>query len=119
MQQELTEAHIPTWLKMRLGEAREGGGAEGHSYLDAGYHLGRYHIDDFCEDHDLLNPSVDEVQSQPTRVLRRIFRSEDHPRGELTDFVPLKHRRDFLVGVLAGAAEESPSDFWLSLVEEE
>jgi hypothetical protein len=119
MQQELMEAHIPTWLKIQLADARTGGRAPGHSYVDAGYHLGRYHIDDFCEDPDLLDPDVNEAETQPTRVLRRIFRSEEHPRGELTDFVPPKHRRDFLIGLLAGAAEEDPGDYWLSLLEKE
>ena len=72
--------------------------------------------DDFCEDSDLVYRADEaEVMSHPSRVLRRIFRSEDHPRGELTDFIPSKRRRRFLIGMLAGASEESPGDFWLNL----
>ena len=121
MEQELTNASLPTWLKMRLREAAgviRASDGELKDYADAGYHLGRYHLDDFCEDTDLVYQADEaEVMKQPSRVLRRIFRSEEYPRGELTDFVPRKHRRKFLVGLLAGASEESPGDFWLSRLE--
>jgi hypothetical protein len=115
MRRELENAHLPSWLKAKLFKLRTGSPDEGRSYLDVGYHFGRYHIDDFVDNRDILDEiSSDEALSRPSAVLRRIFASEAHPRGELTDFIPRNRRRDFLLGILAGANEESPGDYWLS-----
>src|SRR5271163_3804737 len=75
MKLELENAPLPTWLKMRLREAeRVIRGSDGRmkDYADAGYHLGRYHLDDFNEDRDLVyEADEDEVVGHPSRVLRR------------------------------------------------
>jgi hypothetical protein len=118
MRDKVLEAHIPTWLRIQLLSASRGRRADASdasSYLDTGYHLGRHHLDDFCEDLDRAYHTEErEVLNHPTRVLRRIFASDEHPRGELTDLIPLRRRRSFLLGVLAGVAEERPGDYWLS-----
>ena len=119
MQEQVSKAHIPTYLKTQLLSASKGSAGDMRSYLDVGYHLGRYHLDDFCEDLDLAyDATEDEVTEHPTRVLRRIFASEEHPRGELTDLIPLRRRRAFLFGILAGLSEEEPGDFWLLRAQE-
>jgi hypothetical protein len=43
MQRNLSDAHLPTWLKMRLCEARM---EEREKYLEAGWHTG-FHLDRF------------------------------------------------------------------------
>ncbi len=119
MENIVVHAHVPTWLRIKLFEAQRGGRKEeGCSYVDVGYHLGRYHLEDFCADEDhVFNADQHEVMRYPTTVLRRIFKSDEHPRGELTDLIPLERRREFLIGVLAGAGEDEPGAGWLSLVE--
>jgi hypothetical protein len=110
------EAHIPSYLKMKLLKLRAGELDEEHSYLDLGYHVGRYHLEDFCEDHSLVSEANEaEVIAHPSRVLRRIFASDEHPRGDFVDLIPHAHRRDFLLGILAGAVEDEPGEGWLAL----
>jgi hypothetical protein len=114
MEDQIPNAHIPSYLKHQLLSASKRHG-DMKSYLDVGYHMGRHHLDDFCEDLDRArNATEDEVMNHPTRVLRDIFSSEDHPRGELIELIPSPRRRAFLLGILAGLSEESPGDFWLS-----
>jgi hypothetical protein len=115
----IEEAHIPTWLKIKLLKLHAGERGDDRSYLDVGYHLGRHYLEDFCEDQALVSDAdEDEVLSQPTRVVRRIFASEPHPRGDLVDLIPANRRREFLIGVLAGACEDEPEQGWLALVAE-
>jgi hypothetical protein len=116
MKTVIEEARIPTWLKIKLLGVQSGRRNEDRSYLDVGYHLGHYHLEDFCDDEaQVSGADENEVLSHPSRVLRRIFASESHPRGELTDLVPVNRRREFLLGVLAGAFENEPGEGWLAL----
>jgi hypothetical protein len=109
-------AHIPTYLKVKLLKLHAGEQDDGRSYLDLGYHIGHYHIDDFCEDQTVLSDAdEDEVLTHPTRVLRRLFASDDHPRAEFVDLIPFARRRDFLLGILAGATGDEPGEDWLAL----
>ena len=113
----LEEAHIPSWLKIKLSRLRGGDRHEESSYVWVGYHLGRYHVDDFCEDRHLISDANEhEVLTSPTRVLRRIFASDDHPKGDLADYIPKNRRREFLIGILAGVCEDEPTEGWLALV---
>ena len=110
------EAHIPTYLKVKLLKLHAGELDEDHSYLDLGYHVGHYHLEDFCEDQSLVSEAdEDEVLTQPSRVLRRIFASDEHPHSEFVNLIPHGRRRDFLLGILAGAAENEPGEGWLAL----
>ena len=112
----VTHAHIPTYLKVKLLKLHAGELDEERSYLDLGYHVGRYHLEDFCEDQTLVSDAdEDEVLTHPSRVLRCIFASDDHPLGEFVDLIPLARRRDFLLGILAGAAEDELGEGWLAL----
>lgn len=112
----VTQAHIPTYLKVKLLKLHAGERDEERSYLDVGYHVGRYHLEDFCEDQSLVSDAdEDEVLAHPSRVLRRIFASDEHPRGEFVDLIPHNRRRHFLLGILAGAAEDGPDEAWLAL----
>lgn len=110
------QAPIPTWLRMKLLRLQEGDRSEDRSYLDVGYHLGRYHLDSFVADESVLIDVHDvEVMSQPSQVLRRIFASDDHPDAEFVDLIPLNKRRSFLLGLLAGVDhEEGVDEYWLS-----
>jgi hypothetical protein len=109
-------AHIPTYLKVKLLKLHAGKLDEGGSYLDLGYHIGRHHIEDFCEDQSLVSDAdADEVLAHPSRVLRRIFASDEHPHGEFVDLIPHNRRRHFLLGILAGAADDGPNEGWLAL----
>jgi hypothetical protein len=100
-------ARVPNWLKIKLLNVQDGKAREDRSYLDIGYHLGRLHLEDFCEDDaQLFSANEDEVRTRPSQMLRRVFASDTHPRGELTDLIPINRRREFLVGVLAGACED-------------
>ncbi len=104
-------AHIPTYLKVKLLKLHIGEQDEGRSYLDLGYHIGHCHIGDFCEDQRLLSDAdEDEVLTHPTRVLRRLFASDDHPSAEFVDLIPFARRRDFLLGILAGATGDEPGE---------
>src|SRR5574341_1755485 len=48
----VAEAHIPTWLKLQLSDAARG--ANRMTYAAVGWHLGRYHAEDFeLEEHGL------------------------------------------------------------------
>jgi len=38
--------------------------------------------------------------------LRRLFRSDEHPRAEFVDLIPPKRRREFLRGLVYGLADE-------------
>lgn len=110
------EAHIPIYLKVKLLKLRRGELDEDHSYLDLGYHVGHHHLEDLCENQSLIfEVSEDEVLAHPSRVLRRIFASDEHLRGEDVDLIPHGRRRDFLLGILAGAAENEPGEGWLAL----
>lgn len=117
MIEKVQETHIPTYLKIQLLSASRDGASGGDmkNYFEVGYHLGNHHLEDFCEDVDRLgHVKREEVTANPTRVLRRIFASSEHPRGELTDLIPLPRRRRFLLGLLAGADDEGPGDYWSS-----
>ncbi|MFZ0418423.1 MAG: hypothetical protein WAM04_09965 [Candidatus Sulfotelmatobacter sp.] len=114
--QRLAAAHIPTYLKVKLLKLHAGQLDEDRSYLDLGYHVGHYHLEDFCEDQSLVSEADEaEVLAHPSRVLRRIFASEEHPRGDFVDLIPDTHRRDFLLGILAGAADDEPGEGWLAM----
>jgi hypothetical protein len=112
----IEQALIPTWLRVKLLRLQGGDRSEDQSYLNVGYHLGRYGLNNFIEDESItLDIDVSEVMNRPTQVLRRIFANEDHPRAEFVDLIPRKHRRQFLLGLLAGVDEENgPDDYWLS-----
>ena len=118
MHTDIRDAHIPTWLKIKMLEAAAAKVEIAESWLGVGYHLGRYHLDAFSEDGDVDFEQQD-VLSEPTRILRKIFKSEEHPRGELTDLIPVNYRRPFLLGLLAGAAEETRDEGggWLAVAE--
>src|SRR5271163_5358989 len=112
----IMEAHIATHLKIKLLKLHRGDVDEERSYLDLGYHVGRCDLDGFCEDLSLVEEADEaEVLAHPNRVLRRIFASEEHPRGDFVDLIPHGQRRDFLLGILAGAAENGPGEGWLAL----
>ena len=112
----IEQAPIPTWLKVKLLRLQAGDRSEDQSYLDVGYHLGHSHLNSFVEDESItLDIDDSEVMNRPTQVLRRIFRSDDHPRAEFVDLIPRKHRRHFLLGLLAGVDhEDGPDNYWLS-----
>jgi hypothetical protein len=54
----------------------------------------------------LLLNDEQQALAKPTKTLRAIFRNEAHPRADLVDYVPTEWRRDFLLGLIYGIAEE-------------
>jgi len=42
----------------------------------------------------------DDGLDQPSATLRRLFANEDHPKGDLVDYIPRRQRRDVLMGML-------------------
>jgi hypothetical protein len=117
IREQISAAHIPSWLRIRLLEAADTDDTS-DAWVDVGYQLGRHHLEDFCANLNRAHRVREgEVVSQPTRVLRRIFASEDHPRGELTDLIGRKYRLAFLLGLLAGAKEHERGEGWLRVAE--
>ena len=112
MRQEIMNAHLPTWLKIQLIKVSKGDRSDGQrGYLEVGWHLGYHHLDSFDVDPDNVPDCDDEAAlANPTKALRQIFSNEEHPRGELTDFIPLRRRREFLRGLLYGAGQVELAD---------
>jgi hypothetical protein len=94
--QTVMSAALPTWFKIQLAEAAAGT----RSYFGVGWHLGYHHPDTF--DLDEGTEVRDEDFKQPTRMLRRLFASEEHPKADLVDYIPSKRRADFLRGLSYG-----------------
>jgi hypothetical protein len=80
-------AALPTWFKIQLAEVAAGT----RSYFGVGWHLGYHHPDTF--DLDEGTEFRDEDFKQPTRMLRRLFASEEHPKADLVDYIPSKAGR--------------------------
>lgn len=102
MRRNLEDAHIPTWLKIKLMQVAR---REEPSYKAVGWHLGYYHGEDF----NLNEEEVDKAKTvkdfpRPTETLRKIFALEDHPRAEFVNLIPAKRWRGFLDGLLFGLA---------------
>ena len=90
-------AHLPSWLKAALADARLGR----RTYADVGHHLAKHHEDFFDEDGPpvrLADLSAEDFE-HPTRTLRRLFASEEHPQADLVDLIPMKRRRAVLEGM--------------------
>jgi len=109
-------AHIPTYLKVMLLALHDGDRDEVRSYLDVGFHLGRYHLEDFIENQKLVSDAdPDEVLAHPTQLLRQMFANDSHPNADLVNLIPYAHRSQFLIGILAGAEEDEPGEGWLAI----
>jgi hypothetical protein len=101
----VTEAHIPTWLKLKMSDAAQG--VNRMTYADVGWHLGRFHPETFeLEERGLGDVTEEEIAKCPSQTLRRLFRSDEHPRAEFVDLIPPKRRREFLRGLVYGLADE-------------
>ncbi len=101
----LQKAHIPTWLRIQLLQAARH--AEGLTYKSVGWHLGYHHAEDFDLDLEAAKAVTDdEIEHAPTAALRKLFRSERHPRADLVDLIPTKRRSDFLYGLTYGVCDE-------------
>jgi hypothetical protein len=80
------------------------------SYAELGWHLGRYHLDTFeVDESQALNISNWDFE-HPTRALRRLFASEQHPEAGIVDCIPPRRRAAFLRGLVCGAAGYDPAD---------
>ncbi len=94
----LEDAHLPSWFKAALVEAAR----RRRSYNDVGHHLAK-HLDDFFPEEDPeIRPEdvTDADMRHPTRTLRRIFASTEHPKADLVDAIPKKRRLAVLEGML-------------------
>jgi len=101
----LSEAHLPTWLKIQLNKARTH--EKGTTYLGVGYHLGFYHPETFeLEEKGALDVTEEEITTSPSKTLRRLFKNEEHPNADFVDCIPPKRRQDFLRGLVSGVARE-------------
>ncbi len=95
MKGDLEQAHVLSWFKAALVEARAGR----RTYADIGFHLGK-HLDDFgIDEQDVLDLESDELDL-PTATLRRLFATEEHPEAGLVDCIPEHGRRDVLKGMM-------------------
>jgi hypothetical protein len=101
----LPEAHLPSWLKVQLRDASRR--INGLTYRGVGWHLGHYHSEDFdCDSKVAKEITEEEILQTPTRTLRKLLRSERHPRADVVDLIPSKRRRDFLTGLVYGVCGE-------------
>ncbi len=91
----LEEARLPSWLKYALMDASTGR----RTYADVGFHLGK-HCQAFGIDPQDILDVEDDGLDQPSATLRRLFANEDHPKGDLVDYIPRRQRRDVLMGML-------------------
>ena len=110
---ELMEAHLPTWLKIKLLTLSGGRRDEsGRTPRSAGPRAIAIWIA-LTWTATTCPEFGDRAFTKPSTTLRAIFANEAHPGAEFVDFIPAKRRRQFLRGLLWGAAQNQ----WTELVE--
>ena len=115
MRKQLMKAPLPTWLKVKLLKLSGGRRDEEKTYAEVGWTLGYHHLESFGVDSDNVPKFDHGAFKKASATLRAIFANEEHPHGDLIDFIPVKRRRQFLRGLLWGAGGRD----WSELIDQD